>query len=490
MAQLTVLAGKDRRIVTFDAAEKPTVQTVLEAAGVAQPHPCGGRGVCGKCRVGLSGAVSLPDAAETAAGCRLSCRAKLLGDAVCTLFGEGNMAVETALFGLPTVLHPMAGDLGAAVDIGTTTLALALVDLRSGAVLTTVTRRNPQGEIAADVMGRIGAAMAGKADHLQQLITTAIGEMVAEACAAAGTPRPDRMVVTGNTTMLTLLTATDASPLSHAPFIAARLFDEEILLSGIPTYLAPCIGGFVGADTVCAIGGSGMCDTAETALLCDVGTNGEMALWQNGRLYVTSTAAGPAFEGVGISCGCGAVPGAVDAVTWNGREMQIHTLGGVPACGVCGSGLISAAAAFLDAGWIDETGAADEELRLGDVTLAPRDIRALQTAKAAIAAGTVTLLQTAGCTADEVTALYIAGGFGSHLPIPASAAIGLFPETLCDRVRSIGNAALSGAVGMLLDTDRVEAARRCVASAEVINLGGNVRFNENYMDAMMLCPIS
>lgn len=175
--------------------------------------------------------------------------------------------------------------------------------------------------------------------------------------------------------------------LSAAPFQADCLFGTDTELWGARAYLPPCMNAFVGADITCAVLASGMCQSPETALLCDLGTNGELALWSGGRLYVASTAAGPAFEGAGISCG---------------------------------SGLIDAVAAGLELGLIDETGAVERELRLtGSLSLTQGDIRAVRLAKAAIAAGIETLLEAAGLSPGAVEAVYLAGGFGRCRPNPS-----------------------------------------------------------------------
>ena len=487
MSVLTVIRDGSTKTLSF--TPPLPLEGALEQMGVTVAHPCGGRGVCGKCAVTLSGAVSAPNSFEEKAGTRLACQAVLLGDATVRL-PDSKKTQQIAVDGVdgPLTLDPMAGRLGAAVDIGTTTMALKLCDLHTGAVLSGAAILNPQTSVAADVMGRISAAMDGGLRKMEEQVQSAIAEMLRDACEKAGVCEDsvDVLVLTGNTTMLYLLTGHDPEPLSHAPFQADTLFGVHTRLLGRPTYLPPCMNAFVGADITCAILASGMCQPGKTTLLCDIGTNGEIALWKDDQLFVTSTAAGPAFEGAGISCGCGSVTGAIDKVWVENGEVKAHTIGDAPAVGVCGSGLIDAIAAFLETMDIDETGATEpDELTLRDgIALQPRDVRSVQLAKAAIAAGIETLLDSSHASCDEIETLYIAGGFGSHLNVRSAAAIGLIPEALASKVSVIGNASLSGSVQMLLNKGVLSAADEIGASAKHVNLGGNPKFNENYMDQM------
>ena len=348
--------------------------------------------------------------------------------------------------------------------------------------------RNPQASVAADVMGRIQHALEGGLARLQSQVLTAIRSLLSAACRDAQLDESlvDVLVLTGNTTMLYLLTGRSPESLAHAPFRADTLFGVETTLLGRRAYLPHCMNAFVGADITCAVLSSGMCEQSDVALLCDVGTNGEIALWKDGVLYVTSTAAGPAFEGAGISCGCGSVRGAVDKAWIERGAVRVHTIGDAPAVGVCGSGLIDLIAAFLQTGDIDETGAIEEDALSvdGGVALSAKDVRCVQLAKAAIAAGIETLLETAGVDVQDVRRFYIAGGFGSHLNIASAVRIGLIPQTLASRVQVIGNAALSGALQMLLNRQSLSRAQAIAQSASHLNLGGNPSFNEHYIDQM------
>lgn len=487
MHKLTVTRGAQCAELAFSGT--PRLEEVLAAGGFVLQRPCGGRGKCGKCAVELSGAVSEPNAAELRAGTRLACQAVLLGDARVALREERGMEqIELSAGDAPRALDPMPGRLGAAVDVGTTTMALRLYDLARGACIGTAGARNPQTSVAADVMGRIGAALEGRLEALRAQVQTAIEALLRTACAEAGrdAAEVDALVVTGNTTMLYLLSGRSPEALSHAPFEADCLFDLETQYLGRSCYLPPCMNAFVGADISCAVLAAKQCEAGAVSLLCDIGTNGEIALWKDGVLYVSSTAAGPAFEGAGISCGCGSIRGAIDRVRAADGRIEAGTIGGGAAVGVCGSGLIDAIAAFLEMGEVDETGAAESdrlELRDG-VALLPGDVRAVQLAKAAIAAGIETLMEAAGVTPDQVETLYIAGGFGSHLNVESAARIGLIPAELASRVKVLGNAALAGAVELLLDREAWARVRAIARNSRHINLGGNPSFNEHYMDQM------
>jgi len=472
---------------------EPILDDLLTQHGCAISKPCGGRGSCGKCAVTISGAVSQPNPAELSAGVRLACQIVLKGNAEVILpDSRKSEQIQTDGCSSVTELLPMQGNYGAAVDIGTTTVALKLYDLFTGSCIGEAASGNPQTTTAADVMGRIDAAMKGALAKLREDITKKLTDLLSEACTNAGIAPHSvvSLVITGNTTMLYLLCGRDPSSLSRAPFQADTLFGYNEKILDADAYLPPCMNAFVGADITCAVLASGMCDSDKPALLCDIGTNGEIALWKNGTLYTTSTAAGPAFEGAGISCGCSSISGAIDRVSAENGELRVHTIGDAPAIGICGSGLIDAIAAFLELDMIDETGAAEDDLLLTNgILLLQKDIRAVQLAKAAIAAGIETTLEAAETSFDEIETFYIAGGFGSHLDTNSAAAIGLIPDQLLGKVKVIGNAALSGAVRLLLHAPSVNTAENIAASSVHVNLGGNPKFNERYMDKMFFGDI-
>ncbi len=481
MPNLIICKNGTQTNVSFESGT--LLDKVLEENGFQIPHPCAGYGRCGKCAVKISGMISDPTEAEQKLGVRLSCQIVLYGDTTVVLPNDAeDVRIETNIANENIALNPLGEHYGVAVDIGTTTVAVKVYDLKTGECIGTAARVNPQTSIAADVMGRIEAAMGDKAELLKTQISDAIDELIRE---ASGDKKCDFAVLTGNTTMLYLLKGINPESLSHAPFIADTLFGNDDNVNGLNAYLPPCMNAFVGADITCAVLSSKMCESNKISLLCDIGTNGEMALWKNGTLYVTSTAAGPAFEGAGISCGCGSVAGAIDKV-WFDTDFRIHTIGEKEAVGICGSGLLDAIACGLESGYIDETGAMDDDLILSkSVSLEPRDVRAVQLAKAAIAAGIETLLSESNTDINDVETLYITGGFGSHLDINSGVRIGLLPEQLAPKTKVLGNAALAGAVAVLLNKYEKEKLTRIANCSQHINLGGNPKFNDNYIEQMM-----
>lgn len=248
------------------------------------------------------------------------------------------------------------------------------------------------------------------------------------------------------------------------------------------------MSAFVGADITSALVASQICTRAESALLADIGTNGELALWHEGRLLCCSTAAGPVFEGAAISRGMQAGPGAIDRVTWDSGKLCCHTIADAPAAGICGSGIIDAAAVFCREKIIDETGAfTGEEAEYPltpEVALTQKDIRMLQLAKSAICAGMLTLLEAEGIAAEGPHRLTIAGGFGSILNLHNAACIGLFPAELEGRACAIGNAALAGASMMLLRGEFQAQGTALAEMSETVDLSSSPVFMDNYVECM------
>ncbi len=398
---------------------------------------------------------------------------------------------------------------GAAVDIGTTTLAAYLVDLTTGEEVAVTSALNPQKAWGDDVITRADHAKAGGLEALQAAVASEIDGMIGRLCHTAGVDRSSiaHVVVAGNTVMMHLFAGVSPEHIAQAPFTPAFTSAMELPAAALGLHLhpnaavtmLPCVSGYVGADTVAGLLAAGMNEQFEPSLLIDIGTNGEIALAAAGKLFACSTAAGPAFEGAHIRCGMGGVAGAINtAVVEDG--IRFTTIGGEPARGICGSGLLDLVAGLLDAGVIDETGrlernnapgwvSFDEEGIVIDsvsgVKLTARDIREVQLAKAAVAAGIDVLLAEAGIGVEDVKTIYLAGGFGSYLDKRSAGRIGLIPLALADKAVAIGNSSGAGAKAVLLSTEAMEEAKRLAKAIRYIELSARQDFQQAFIEKML-----
>lgn len=452
-------------------------------------------------------------------GVRLACHTLILGACRIEKPSDAPHApIITSGGATASALNPTFKRLGLSVDIGTTTLAARLV-LPSGKILSERGAENPQAVFGADVVSRLEAAEYGKAAELTDLIKKALDRLIVELCADAGRASRDidGAVITGNTAMLCFLTGTPTESLSRAPFTLPERFGKALTAHALgltalnpdtEIYIPPCISAFVGADAVCAIlaaesrldekhgssfGFRGIFKKAAPSgegtdgfLLADLGTNGEIVLKTRKGLYACSTAAGPAFEGVGISAGMSASDGAIDKVTLINGKLHVHVIGGGTPKGLCGSGLIDAAAALLDEGELDESGTlSDESVTVSfPVALTAEDIRALQVAKSAVNAGICTLFNEASANVREISAFFTAGGLGNYLNTSNAARIGLFPTALAPKAEAIGNAALSGSAMLLLNGSLTSRAREISEDTVHIELSSSEYFSERFISGM------
>lgn len=503
---------------TVQASSGQTISRLLQGRQLAVELPCGGNGKCGKCKVRASGCLSplsreeqaLLTPAEIAAQIRLACCTMIEGDCRIELIQDSELA-KIAVHGAAavTVRQPRYRRYGLAVDIGTTTVAMKLFDRQRE--LGDHSGRNSQSVFGADVITRIDQALHGRSRQIQQVTAAGLNEMIGSLCSACsiGPEEIDLAVITGNTAMLYLLTGSDPDCLAHTPFIADRLFGETVppgqlglqLAPAAQVYLTRCLSAYVGGDIASAILASGITATPETALLADIGTNGEMALWHQQRLLCCSTAAGPAFEGAEITMGMNAVPGAIDQLWIADQQIACHVIGDIAPRGLCGSGIIDAVSVLRELELIQPSGAFAKEGLAGrqlaaelsgqpacclseGVYLSQRDIRQVQLAKSAICAGMRTLAAVAGISLDEVQTLYLAGGFGNYLNIASAVKIGLLPQQLAAKTRVIGNAALHGAALALTDERFSERELLSSLPVEVVDLAANPVFMEHYIGCM------
>lgn len=413
----------------------------------------------------------------------------------------------------------------AACDIGTTTVVCYLIDKETGQIISTRSGANPQRSFGADVLSRIDAAARaddndkanGGLQMMQTQIVSLLNGWISEMLTECGRTKVSRFSVAGNTVMCHLLMGISPEKLGKAPFMPDEYFGREfnpldIGLENCQTMIIfPAVSGFVGGDIT-----AGMMETVncnELTLYLDIGTNGEMALGIGDRYVCCATAAGPAFEGSQIELGMPASKGAVDKVWLEGRRIKYSVIGNDRPVGLCGSGLIDALAVLLKAGIIDENGTilsgqelpilfrsyvfeveAEETAQSTESSLAvhiapgvyitQEDIRKLQLAKGAIAAGIEVLFKEYGCTPCNIDVLTFAGGFGNYIDKASAAAIGLFPQELLDKAKEVGNAAGNGAVSAALSQEAWERALEISGNMRYIELASYPHFNEMYVEHM------
>ena len=477
----------------------------LARAGYPLRADCGGHGKCGKCRVRLEAGYLYenPECTRLATpdqdGYVLACRVWGCSGGIISLPEQQGDGL-TDFAGSVTQEKTADAPLGFALDVGTTTLALALVDLDTGAVLSTASALNPQHVYGADVISRIDACArdASALGHMQALLLDRVRELMHD---LLGDKHASNMTVTGNTTMLHIFCGISPTGMGTYPFTPAftqvkTLTGEELDLPVQDVTCLPSISAFVGSDVTAGMCHTALTDSDRAALLLDVGTNGESVLFtgrlHGGKLYAASAAAGPALEGAGISTGMGGIGGAVSAVRLQNGMPICSTVGDLPARGICGSGLLDLAAALYACDKMDETGA----LEYGDafayattangtpLCITQADLRALQLCKSAIRASIEALCAHAGILPEQIARVYLAGGLGYYMNVASAVQIGLLPPSFATCTQSVGNAALGGCVRALTDP---QAIRRMQAEADTtltLELSTDPVWNDAFMEHM------
>lgn len=421
---------------------------------------------------------------------------------------------------------------GIAVDIGTTTIAAYLLDLLTGKKIDVYSILNPQKKYGADVVSRIDYTIssADGLDKMNDTIVSCINHIIEIFASRNGIQNSDiyAAVFVGNTTMVHFLMKVPAKNIAISPFIPATTLLHKIksrelgikINSNGYAVVFPCVSAYIGADTVAAVLSSGMYAKDKISLLIDIGTNGEIVLGNKKRLYSCSTAAGPAFEGANIRNGVGGISGAIDKVRM-GSDLEYTTIDNKKAIGICGSGIVDVVAAMLEKGIIDETGRiiGQDEAGVGalasmpeglkkrlveidgknsfmllkseecdaetDIAITQKDIRELQNAKGAIAAGIRILVKNAGIKMNDIDRVYLAGGFGSYINVESALKIGLLPNELRGRIESIGNAAGTGAVEGLISSKMLGKADDIRMSINYVELSACSDFMDEYVECML-----
>ena len=518
-------------ICKADSMSGESLLECIGAAGVFLDSPCGGMGKCGKCLVRLS-----PDGEQV-----LACQTPV--ESVMDVYLPDDTEMKTADTEQGPGVRAQGSEnvrastpeprnaecrmqnaevivegrrLGVAVDIGTTTVVAHLTDLETGARIATASGVNAQRTYGADVISRIRYCAENGHEKLTRLIREQLASMITETLDASGTKADniEYISIAANTIMEHL--AADYSPvgMGTVPFTPVSLFGVEVarwdslpVSEDAKVYYAPAISSYVGGDITAGMLAAKTEDMIGPVIYLDIGTNGEIVLKVGETYYCCATAAGPAFEGAEISMGMAAVSGAINHVRWD-DGLRLSVIGdGVPR-GLCGSGLLDALAVLLETGAVDETGrmlGADEidhdiseyinEIDgknvfaltggIGGVSMTAYDIRKLQLAKSAIAAGIQTLLHHAGIAEEQVNSFVLAGGFGSFMDQYSAARIGLFPKSFLPISQTLGNTAGEGAAIALCS----ESARARLGDirdrCEYIELSADPVFSEQFMEQMM-----
>ena len=505
---------------------------------------CGQRGWCNGCMVELrEGTLLDTDGTAVAPGGMIrSCRMRLipgtpvvLGIPESARIGLAPQVGETFELNVPYHLDPLFAiengrDTALAVDVGTTTVVVMLVDLATGTILSRAGGFNAQIRYGDNVLTRIGAGSSPTVRQAMRraLVTETLAPLIAKACERAGLPlsRLAGGALAGNTTMLHILADEDPTSLGIAPFTAQFLagriltageigLDDCGVAAALPLQLLPGLSAYVGADITAGVYATGMIFDDAPSLLVDMGTNGEVVLHAGGRLVGCATAAGPAFEGAGLSSGTRAQAGAVETIhlRLDPFGLGLETIGGGPVtgdAGICGSAYVDFLASARASGLLLPNGRFDRRrwaevpevhrletddgysLRLADASISggPRvsevDVAHLLQAKAAIGAGIDTLLEVTGIAAAEVGTVYLAGGFGMHIDVAHAIAMGLLPGFTVDQVKVVGNTALGGAILTVLDRAALTAMEALRARIEVVELNLHDGFEDRYIDHLSL----
>lgn len=408
---------------------------------------------------------------------------------------------------------------GVAFDIGTTTLAAYLLDLNTGQQAAVSSAMNPQARFGDDVISRISYATEN-ADGLGKLQASVVGEMnklLLDLCERVGVS-PDRVYeasVVGNTCMTHLFLGIDPKHLAQAPYVptvsqSLYIPAAEPGLNINPrgrVHVFPCIAGYVGADAVGMILASDLYEDDRLTLAVDIGTNGEIVLGRKGRMLACSTAAGPAFEGAHIKFGMRAAPGAIDGVWLDDGQLRFSVIGGTKAVGICGSGLLDAIVCLVQAGIIDLSGrivdaaevpqefahlrgriqsseCGNDFMLAEGLLITQRDVREVQLAKGAIAAGIHTLMARMDVRADDLDRVILAGAFGNYVRKESAILAGMLPDVPTSKIHSIGNAAGEGAKLALISSDSREDADTIASTVEYVELTIDIGFQDRFADAL------
>ena len=513
--------------IMADISENDSIATLASKYHVRLYQPCGGQGQCGKCKVIINNINTFPteselrllSADELNRGVRLACQTKATDGLIVNSLNYDSYIQILDSAGKRNISYKNNKDtsLGIAIDIGTTTLVIYLVNKNSGDIICTVSDLNPQIVYGDDVISRI-SYVGNNYDGLQQMqhcLIQEINQMIAQIINIANISKEQiyEVVVAGNTTMEHIFAGVSPVSIGKAPYapefyIAPLMYASDLNLSSLAKQtkiiLVPNIYGFVGGDIVAGIIYSEMYKSNELSLLLDIGTNNEMVLGNKDYMLCCSAAAGPALEGAKISNGMRASAGAIDKVKINNNNLQINTIANEEAVGICGSGLVDIIAVLISKGIILKSGKFAELSRMDPVLskrfnfehkyfvlsttkgnkviyLSQKDVREVQLAKGAIATGINIMLEVAKKTINDIDKIYLAGAFGNYLDVNNAMITGILPSAPIKKIISIGNSSGLGAIKLLSNNELWEFAYNISKNTKHIELALFDNFKELFV---------
>lgn len=542
MPKITVLPSQS----TFQVPEGTNLLKALLQESFFVDNPCNGRGTCGKCKIRILPSAST-DKAEPAQGApvfsceqaggahhltseeweqgiRLACCVTVQTDLTVELLQKDKKVDVLDQGLLPDFAKDQFLDgYGIAVDIGTTTVALSLVELKSGSVLASASCVNPQKAYGLDVLTRITYEVeeGEKAIHqLQDSIVQGLNQLIHSVLDKAGVPSESvrEMVVAANTTMLHLLMGEDARPMGTYPYRPNFLHIQERKASSIGLELPtaqlitlPNVSAFIGSDIVAGAAVCRLNQREGVTLFMDIGTNGEIVLATEGRLFCCSCAAGPALEGMNIRSGMRAAEGAIEAIQIQKEGLTYQVIGEAPAEGLCGSGILSVVKELIRNGLVKSNGAfvKKEEIPATDsrfslieldgikrylviadtpqksIQVTQGDIRQVQLAKGALLSGVSALVQEAGLTFEDLDTVLIAGQFGAHLPVESIVGTGILPQCVENKIEYVGNTSQTGALMALLSKEEREKMETIAKSMTYLELADTEDYEKRFRECLI-----
>jgi uncharacterized 2Fe-2S/4Fe-4S cluster protein (DUF4445 family) len=494
-----------------------------EAIGVRVPTSCVKNGKCKECVLEVAEGtecLSPPTSFEShlTGNFRLACQTSIAcaeGHLRCHTMRRGQMRIERHALGLPSTGRPIEFDrrdgYGIAMDLGTTTVVLRLIDLRTGELVADASFENPQRFGGSDIMARIQY----DTDHPGKLLRRTLAGYLTHAIEELPVdPKNIReMVVVGNSTMRDLFFRQSVYSIGQSPYRSITELEREAgkrtstslvdtgrrcLLPIHPearVYGAPIISGHVGADAAACMLAADMAHEERTVAIMDIGTNTELIVGNRHRILAASCPAGPAFEGGAIACGMPALDGAIEDVRIDEHgEFHLKTVGDVPPQGICGSGLVALMSELLRTGRMNERGRFEDDIHRIDladgVYFTESDVNELAQAKGANVAGLQVVFNQFGIDFDRIDLFYLAGGFGRHMNLDAATRIGLIPAIPARRIVQIGNAAIEGATIALLSRAKREELESLVRRVEHCRLETHPQFFDFFVDGCQFHPIA